>query len=58
MNTERLFLEFRRNGIMSARAVASALGVSQPTASRLLSTLPPNRIMRLGRARNTTGMSA
>ncbi len=43
--------EFRQRGALTAGELASALGVSQPTVSRLLARFPRSRLLRLGRAR-------
>lgn len=49
----RLVTEFHRRGVLSARGAANALGVSQPTISRLLSGMGKQRVMRLGQGRST-----
>jgi DNA-binding transcriptional ArsR family regulator len=45
--------EFRRRGILTAKELASSLGVSQPTISRLLARAEGHRILRLGHGRRS-----
>lgn len=47
---EQLEALLRRRGTLPASAIATALGISQPTVSRLLGTMG-TRIVRIGRAR-------
>ena len=44
---------FRHRGVLTARELAAALGVSQPTVSRMLSRFEEGRILQLGRGRGT-----
>jgi hypothetical protein len=50
---EDLVSELRRRGVVTSRELQTALGVSQPTLSRMLSEQGGNRIVRIGRARAT-----
>ena len=45
--------EFRRRGALRASELVVALGVSQPTVSRLLSGMGAGRIVRMGRGRSS-----
>ncbi|WP_043690817.1 type II toxin-antitoxin system HipA family toxin YjjJ [Luteimonas huabeiensis] len=47
----RLELLLRERGLLTAREIAAALGISQPTVSRTIAAAP--RILRIGRARAT-----
>lgn len=49
----RLEAEFRRRGILTSREAADALGISQPTVSRLLTDISRQRLLRLGKGRST-----
>ncbi len=48
----RLEREFLRRGICTARELAVALSISQPTVSRALATFSPGRLHRIGLGRN------
>ena len=50
---DALFSELRRRGVLTRRELQTALGVSQPTLSRLLSVLGSNHIIRIGQAHAT-----
>lgn len=51
--TSKLEAEFRRRGVLTAREAAHAIGVSQPTISRLISDMGEQRLLRLGGGRST-----
>lgn len=46
-------VEFRGRGVIAAGELAEALGVSQPTVSRLLASFGTGRILRFGRGRRS-----
>jgi len=50
---DRLELELRRRGVLAAREAADALGISQPTVSRLFAGMGRQRLLRLGAGRST-----
>lgn len=54
MDSESLILsELRRNGVMRAKEIAENLRISQPTVSRRLAELSGQRLLRMGRAKNS-----
>lgn len=52
LRAERLEALLRQRGALLARVLAPALGITQPTLSRLLALMEP-RVVRIGRARAT-----
>jgi len=53
LDQSRLEREFQRKGAVTARELASAFGVSQPTVSRMLARDEGRRILHLGRGRRS-----
>lgn len=50
-HVSKVEFELRRRGALSAIDLSVALGVSQPTLSRVLGKIDPHRLVRLGKAR-------